>query len=206
MPMKYSIAIMAGGQSRRFGSDKTLSYLNNKLLIEYILESCKDITNDLFIVSKEIDKFSNLRGCNVYLDSYKQQCPLVGIITALNYSKNPICMILPADSPFYNSQILQILIDNMTNEYDIVVPVIDNKMYPLTSIYRINIKEKLTTYFLNGEFKLFKILKNFKVKYLDESFFISVDPDLYSFTNINSQEDLKNAEKIIAKLNNSYVK
>lgn len=195
--MNYSIAIMSGGQSRRFGADKTLSKLNNKPIINYILETCAPYTDDLFIVAKDIEKYRSVVSYPIVQDQFEQQCPLVGIITALTEAKHDHVIILPADAPLFRHTILKILISAYTSAVDAVVPILNDKTYPLTALYHKNMNQKLIECFQQNEYKLFKILKQFNVNYLEDSWFTAIDPELHSFVNINTQTDLDEAKAIL---------
>jgi len=50
--VNISTAILAGGKSVRFGSDKTLVDLAGKSIIQYAIDEFKDITN-LYIFAKD---------------------------------------------------------------------------------------------------------------------------------------------------------
>jgi molybdopterin-guanine dinucleotide biosynthesis protein A len=196
--MKYSIAIMAGGQSKRFGTDKTLSKLKDKYLIEYVIDETKKYSDDLFIVSKDIQKFKDIfTEINIFEDEFIQQCPLSGIVTALNKSKYERCIILPADTPFFKGEICNILNENLNDEYDIVMPRFKNKTYPLTAIYKTKLTTELKKNIIEGNFKIIDIIKTINVKYLDESYFSKIDSRFLSFLNINTRDDFDNAVKIL---------
>ena len=49
--------VLAGGESKRFGKDKSQVKLGNKLLIDYILSEIIDLYKDILIVTNEPIKF-----------------------------------------------------------------------------------------------------------------------------------------------------
>ena len=51
--------------------------------------------------------------------------------------------------------------------------------------------------FEKGEYRLTKALELFDVSYPDESFFEPSDPELRSFININTPEDLDRAKRLL---------
>jgi molybdopterin-guanine dinucleotide biosynthesis protein A len=197
--MNISTAILAGGNSVRFGTDKTLIELSGKSIIQYSIDEFKDITN-LYIIAKDDRKFKHL-DVPIIIDKYKHQSPLVGIITALENINDEIVFILSADMPLIKKSILSILLDNIEESDDIVLPYIEGKIYALTGIYRKHVKSTLE-YFYNR--KIYKIIDAFRalhVKMIDEKYFIESNIELYSFVNINSWDQYKNAERTIQENN-----
>lgn len=53
-------AIIAGGQSRRFGRDKALAILNDKPLLEHVAERLNGIVDDLVVVGREWPGLSSI--------------------------------------------------------------------------------------------------------------------------------------------------
>jgi len=52
--------VLAGGKSQRFGQDKSQVKLQNKLLIDYILEEIVDEFKEILIIANEQIKFMQL--------------------------------------------------------------------------------------------------------------------------------------------------
>lgn len=196
---KTSIAILAGGNSVRFGSDKTLIKLNGKSIIQYIIDEFVDSKN-IYIIAKDYEKFKHL-SIPVVIDKYKEQSPLAGIITALENIPDELLFIVSADMPFVKKSILMILLDNLDKNTDIILPIINGKIYTLTGVYRRNVKDSLEYYYNKGVYKILDAFKDLRVKKLDEKFFIDSNISLYSFININNWTEYKNAERILKKNN-----
>ena len=47
----YSIAILAGGQSRRMGRNKALITLHGKPVLQWVIDAVAPLTDDLFLVT-----------------------------------------------------------------------------------------------------------------------------------------------------------
>lgn len=197
--MNISVAILAGGNSVRFGSDKTLIKLHGKMIIKYIIDEFIEIAN-LYIIAKDDEKYKHFN-VPIITDKYAEQSPLVGIITALEEILSEYVFIVSADMPFIKKNILYTLIDNIDKNTDIVLPNINGKIYTLTGLYRRHVKKTLEYYYKMGVFKILDAFNGLKIKLLDEKYFIDSDNEHYSFININSWKDYKNAEKIFKKIN-----
>jgi len=192
--MKISVAILAGGQSRRFDGDKTLVKLKDQPLISYITKTARLLSDDVMLISKDTAKYNFLgTGINYLEDRSEQQAPLVGIVTALENAKYDNVLILSADTPLYKQEIVPILKINM-GQNEAVLPVIHEKIQPLSGIYSKQVLPFLIGCLRNNKLKLYDIAYEMETKFLIESFFEKVDPKLVSFLNVNTAEDFKKCE------------
>ena len=81
--MKCSFALLSGGSSRRFVSDKTKALLYGKPLFLYGLECGLEVSDDVLHISKNKDKYKPFINNVKYLeDELDVICPMSGLITA----------------------------------------------------------------------------------------------------------------------------
>ena len=98
--------ILAGGQSRRFGEDKTLYPIKGKPLILHIYERVSKYF-PTFVVAKNTEKYRKLGMENLITDDLEEiQAPMVGIYTGLKHSPFEFNLFLSADLPFICEQFL----------------------------------------------------------------------------------------------------
>ncbi len=98
---KYSCIILAGGEGKRVGgADKGLLELNNKKLIEHVINVLKPQVNEIIIsANRNIKTYENY-GYKVVPDRANHyQGPLAGIAAALPYCNNEWVFIAPCDMP-----------------------------------------------------------------------------------------------------------
>jgi len=125
--MIRNTAIMAGGQSRRFNSDKTMEEVFGKKLIQHTADGISAWSDALVVVAKDCSKYSFL-GVPCVKDLSEQQCPMVGILTALKYFNSHV-FVVAADTPLVNPEHADRLLKACQGR-DAAVPVIDGKMHP----------------------------------------------------------------------------
>ena len=80
--------VLAGGKSRRFGSDKSQVKLGNKILIDYVLTEIIDLYKDILIVTNEPIKFLNSNKISITSDIKKDLGPLGGVFSAMKWAKD----------------------------------------------------------------------------------------------------------------------
>lgn len=193
--MECSFALLSGGNSRRFIDDKTKALLFGKPLYEYGLKCGLSVANQVMHISKDKAKYKPFMENVEYIeDELDVVCPMSGLITAARYAKYDNMFILSADSPLITGNFLKYLYNNI-NIYDGVVPVVDNRQYPLTAIYKRHVLLSMEEDYNNNEYKLMKSLQNHNILYIQEDEIISAGFNKEMFININYKDDLKLLEE-----------
>lgn len=193
--MKCSFALLSGGSSRRFVSDKTKALLYGKPLFLYGLECGLEISDNVLHISKNKDKYKPFINNVKYLeDELDVICPMSGLITAARHAKYEYIFILSADSPLITGNFFKYLYNNIKS-YDGVMPVINSKLYPLTAVYKKSILLSMEEDYKKENFKLIKSLERHNIIYLQEDEIIKAGFKKDIFININYQDDLKSLEE-----------
>jgi len=101
------VFVLAGGKSKRMGTDKGLVKFKGNPMISHIIEILDKLNLKTSIVSsnEEYLKF----GKPVYKDVIPNKGPLGGLYTALEYSQAPMVLLLACDMPSINSKGIQSL-------------------------------------------------------------------------------------------------
>jgi len=205
-------AILTGGRSSRLGKDKGLLEVHGKPMFLWVLETCKHYAKNVLIVTSSVEqkrsyeecleKF-NVRNVKVVVDEESEvRCPLIGAKTAFKNAESEYTFLLPCDNPLVNGSVLQLLI-SMCENYDAVVPRWPNRyIEPLHSIYKsdkalVAAESSLAAQRLDMRGMLEKLSK---VLYVSTLIIKKIDPNLYTFFNVNSMNDFRKLEKIMRKL------
>jgi len=180
--------ILTGGQSRRFNTDKSLVQINGKTLTQIIHARLSPIFNNTYIVGKE----NNFLNYNFIKDVKPVQCPLNGIVTALEHSKNDWIFVIACDMPLINDNIINYLCNNIEVVKHAVVPSVNNQLQPLCAFYHKSILKYFNSAINKGDFSLMKLLNQ-----LDISKIAIPINDIDQFLNANYPEDLKNVKELL---------
>ncbi len=131
--IELSVAILAGGQSRRFGSNKQAALFNGKTLLQIALETAREITpNVLFISNVPVEYIG--QSLPVYPDIYKGKGPLAGIHSALVHSLTEYVAVMPVDMPLLTAGVYRFLLPFLTNEQPVVAES-EKGLEPLVSVW-----------------------------------------------------------------------
>lgn len=201
--MSKTAIILAGGFSKRFGSDKGILKIANTSLINHVVKKVASLVNEIIIVTnskKKIYLYSKLiieAKVDFYSDIYNGIGPLGGVLTGLKHSKGNYSLIVPFDTPFLSKKILSLLFD-LCKQRSAVIPRWPNgHIEPLHSVY--DTKEALVAALKSvnkKEKKVRSIIQKLQnVFYISTEILQSFDPKLLTFLNVNTPSDLEIAKK-----------
>ena len=197
---KLTVAIMAGGKSSRMGTDKAFVPLLGKPMIEHVIERVSDLGQDetILITNRPAD-YAKLR-LPMYSDVLPDMGSLGGIYTAVHYSTSPYTLVVACDMPFVNRELLRHmigLIDETNERYDVIVPRMDSYPEGLHAIYGKGCLTPIREQLDRQQLKVIAFYPHVRVRYLDEPEYASLDPQRLAFQNVNTPEEIQEAERIL---------
>lgn len=181
--LKFGAIILAGGKSSRMGTDKGLLVLNNKSLVAHVIETLKQLTTDIIIVSNQ--KEYKVFGLPVFEDMIKEAGPLAGIYTGLTHSKHKKNIVISCDVPFVSVELLTFLLENSWDN-DVIIPLKNNKTHQVIGVYDKDCVEVFKQELNNNQRKMKIALEKVKLNVVDANRF-----DEKEFTNVNTPIELK---------------
>jgi len=191
--------VLAGGQSKRFGQDKSQVRLGDKILIDYILSEILDTFNEILIISNNHIKFLNSKKVTKIEDYKKDLGPLGGVLTAMKWIKEnnknyKWISTFPSDTPFFKKKNLQDFIKNINYKDSKLFFIKSNdKRHNIFGLWSVELLERLEDDVMKkGERKVEVWANNVGVKTINMEF-KNNDP----FFNINTKEDLEIAKELI---------
>ena len=191
--------VLAGGQSKRFGEDKSQVQLGNKILIDYILSEILDEFNEILIISNNNIKFLNSEKITKIEDYKKDLGPLGGVLTAFKWIKKnnknyKWISTFPSDTPFFKKKYLNDFIKNIKNKKSKLFFIKSNdKKHNIFGLWSIELLDRLENDIIKkGERKVEIWANNIGVKTVNIKF-KGNDP----FFNINTKQDLEKANELI---------
>ena len=188
-------AVLAGGQSRRFGEDKAHAILAGKPLVSHVVETLQALFEDVLIVANEPVAYEHF-DVTVVSDIVRGAGSLGGLLTALVHAKADRCFVVACDMPFLNPNLIRRMLGRCKG-MDVVVPSVEGDLQPLHAIYSKRCIGHIQERIGEGEFRIFDFYPEVLTLHLDERFCREVDPENRSFANINTPEELTRAQRWI---------
>lgn len=194
---KVSAAVLAGGESRRFGTDKALVPLPGETtpMLGVVVSTLLAVTTDVTIIAPESRAYSRF-GVPVVSEANPGQGPLGGLEMALQRAAQERCFVVACDQPYLSVDLVRWMIHLDCSE-DALVPLVSAAVepndlsvaarpQPLHSIYRRSCLGPIRSLLATGERRLGRLLELIDVRYIDEEAVRQIDPGLRSFVNLNS--------------------
>lgn len=132
---KMTLAVLAGGRSRRMGRDKAFLPLGRSTLIEETVRPLEQLFDEVLIAVSPGQAAPPLPWKTVE-DDVAEEGPLRGILTGLRSARNEACFILACDAPGLTVPVARKIIA-ASEGADIAVAVTDGGLWePLLGVYR----------------------------------------------------------------------
>ncbi|XWX02463.1 molybdenum cofactor guanylyltransferase [Aggregatilineales bacterium SYSU G02658] len=189
-----TVAILAGGQSRRMGTDKSFVLLEGKPLIQHVIERASSLGYSLILIANDVERYRPF-GLPVYPDVIAGAGSLGGLYTALTHSPTDYTLCLACDMPQVNPELLQYLI-TLKGAYDAVVPRVEGVLQGVHALYHRRCLPVMQGHIQQGTLKIIKVIEALNVRLVDEGELRQFDPDCTSFLNLNSPLDLEAFQRI----------
>jgi molybdenum cofactor guanylyltransferase len=160
-----TIAIMAGGRSRRMGRDKAFVEIDGVPMLERVVIAALGTGLPVMVVGRERPEGWRYDDVRFVIDQVPDRGPLGGLATALEVSGTSV-LALACDMPFVTTEALRWLIGAATTGLmgNGMVAVSEGTFQPLFSVYCIRVRRiidemlerqacTMTALIVNGKFK-----------------------------------------------------
>ena len=201
--LECSIAILAGGQSKRLGRDKALISVHGdgRPLIAHLIERLHPLSNDLFVVGPDRPGYRDL-AAPLVLDVFPGEGPLGGIATGLRRARHSRVLVVACDLPFLNVPLIRWMIEQ-DDARDAIVPAIpgasrqgDGTVLQSThAIYARSMLVGIETALDHGVRQVSLVLADIDARCLPVESIVRFDPGLRSFFSINTPKDFEQARQ-----------
>ena len=181
--------ILAGGKSRRFGSNKALAFLQGKPLIQHVADIVSSVFNDSLLVTNTPGQYDFLN-IPMIRDRYQDMGPLAGIHAALLQISTPRAFVVACDMPNLSPELIQYMCNINEQDYDVIIPWLEKGQEPLFGIYHKKSLAVIDSYLQQKDCQIIKALEDLQVRRVSEQEILSITGDLTCFKNINRPADI----------------
>ncbi len=192
--------VLAGGKSRRFGSDKASALLAGRPLLQWVASTLAEVCGALVVVSargQQLPAFDVAIPVTVVEDLYEGKGPLAGLVTGFAAAGEGVCFATSCDAPLLRPELV-LLLAAAAEGHDIACPYVNGFLQPLVAAYRAETCLPVFRDFVEREqLKITPAFGPLDAVIVREPQIRTVDPELESFLNANQPEAL---EDIAARL------
>ncbi len=192
---RFSVVILAGGQSRRMGRDKrALPWApaadgSPQTLLGHVVATVSRLTDDVVLVANDDP---GVTGARVVGDLYPRSGSLGGIYSGLAAAAHDLAFVAAADMPFLSPPLILDLV-GQASRADAVVPVTGGRPEPLHAVYRKTVLAPARRQIERRELKIALVFNGMSTVEVPEAEVRRLDPDLRSFWNLNTPEEYQRA-------------
>ena len=200
-----SAAVLAGGMSRRMGTDKALLPLRpgDPPLAAVVVNRLAPVASELFIVASDRPAYAGF-GVPVVPDRYPNAGTLGGIATALRVATHDYCLVVACDMPFLNLALLRWMA-SQPRDYDALVPRLPGESrqgggfvyQTLHAIYGKGCLPAIETQLAAGRRQVIGFFPEVAIRSAEEAQIRTLDPALRSFFNANTPEAAAEARRLL---------
>ncbi len=184
---------MAGGKSRRMGRDKAwLDVGDGRPIVQRVIDVLSEVADEVFLVAND-ERYRAL-GLRVVPDRFPDGGVLGGIATAIGAATHDRVLVAACDMPFLRADVFRLLVAS-SDGADAVVPLVAGEHEPLHALYTKACLAPIERALASGKMRAISFFGGVRVRTLEELELRAADPELRSFTNVNTPEELAAATR-----------
>lgn len=182
--------ILAGGKSSRMEFDKQFMKINEKRLLETMIDKLKKEFDDIIIVTNKPKQYVG-SSCKIVCDEIKQRGPLSGIHIGLKESSSKYVYFLACDMPNINIDYIRYMKEKIRDlDVDACITRVGNRLEHFNAFYSRNIIKDIEKLLLENCRAIVYLTDKVNTFYIKEQDARKYSPNWDMFLNINTKEDL----------------
>lgn len=200
------VVLLAGGRSSRMGSNKAFASLGGESLLSRIAGRFGERERRLVALNADAD-WPDTMGLRLVPDKIPGKLgPLAGVLaamqdTALRYPQASHVATVPIDSPFFPLDLIERLADAVQGRDEIAIATSFGRDHPVFSLWPVFAAADLETWIVTDtKRRVSDFFARYKVRRVDFPAIETPIGPLDPFFNVNTPDDLVDAEKWLAAL------
>ncbi len=180
--------ILAGGRNLRMGENKAFLTIQGERLIDRTQALLVQLFEEILLVTNSPLDYLGLKVRTV-ADLLPGKGSLGGIYTGLFHASASHAFVVACDMPFLNRPLIQYL-QGLAKGYDIVIPRTPDGLQPLHAIYSQRCLPFMEKLLQRDNLRILDFFPKVRKREVLPEEMLPFDPELKSFMNINTPEDL----------------
>jgi len=195
---RLSGLVVAGGQSRRLGTDKRAARVGTLTLLERAVALLAEVSDDVMTAGPRDAGTVAEAGVRFVPDPVPDRGPMAGILAGLRHARHPRLLVIPVDMPMLTAAFLRFLAGR-DPDAAVTVPRWRAGVEPLVAVYHRTCTADLADRVARGTTALhtFIVSTARPVRFVDEPEIRAYGDPARLFLNINTPGDLIRAERLL---------
>jgi molybdenum cofactor guanylyltransferase len=195
-----TVAVLAGGRSVRFGSDKRLAPIDGTTLLGRTLALAHEVGDDVLLVvadaqdGRALAAALDLRasGTRLMLDTRHDVGPLAGLEAALMAAANELVLVLAGDHPRLGRELLDLVVTTARHTPHAAAVALAGRLgpEPMLTVYRRAALTDVRAMIDAGARRMVDVLSALEPTIIDESSWRTIDPNGTGLVDVDTPEDL----------------
>lgn len=189
--------LLAGGRGTRMGTPKARLTFHGQPLLPRVVAALLEVAPRVLIVlgpEQELP-FALPEGADTVTDPEPGQGPVMGLLAGLRACGSELALVVGCDMPFLEPPLLTRLTEQCEG-WDAVVPVRDGRPQYLHAVYRASAVPIIERLLASGARSLEAVAAALRTRFVLEETWRRISPAGLSFTNLNTPDDLRRAERL----------
>lgn len=194
-----SAVILAGGESTRMGFDKQLLQVNERYIINHLVNQLKNEFSDVIIVTNTPEYYKN-SSCKIVSDQIKNRGALCGIHSGLINASSSYVYFIACDMPIINLDYVGYMKRKLEKrEVDACITQYREWIEPFNAFYSIRLINTIESYLLSDNKSIFELVRYLDCIYIKEKEARLFSPHWEMFINLNNKDDISKFLAILSK-------
>jgi molybdopterin-guanine dinucleotide biosynthesis protein A len=190
MHLPVTGVILAGGGSRRMGSNKALLELGGRPMIAVVAERLRAFAQEVIIAADDAHLYLPFADRCVP-DQFPGVGTLGGIHAGLSAASHELTLAVGCDMPFISAEVLDWFVEaaRLKPTADVVILRRGEWVEPLHAVYRKSCQPAMEEAIQGGRRRVVSFFNRVLVRYVAPAEIAHLDPELKSFRNINTPQE-----------------
>lgn len=188
------VVLLAGGESRRMGTPKAWLEFGGRPLLVHLVERLRPRFPEVVVVAAPGQELPPVPARIVY-DEQPGEGPVAGLVVGLREVGRPLAFACSCDVPFLHPG-LPDLLASLAGDSEVVVPEWEGRLHPLQAVYRTSVQPLLEEQLAAGRRRLMDLFDRVRTRAVGEAELRALDPEGYSFLNMNDPGDYAEALRL----------
>jgi molybdopterin-guanine dinucleotide biosynthesis protein A len=188
--------ILAGGKSRRLGTDKASLIFDGRPLLDIVIERLSGVCSEVIVASgRAAEGRKTPLPVRFVADLAPGRGPLGGVQAGLAAATAEFALVVACDMPFLNPGLLAYMA-SLPRRYQALVPRAAGRWHPAHAIYARSCLSTVEELLARRNSSMRDLLSRLDVRELSEDELRRHDPEGLSLFNVNEPRDLERARAL----------